>query len=484
MAILETKKEWTKEAESYYKNSYAKIERKEDCADFYLAPMMMLATKYKEYMSDARQESIRKLVLEFRYWIDEPGNDVMWYFSENHAMLFHLAQYLGGHLYPKDTFTVSSRTGEEQQAIGKKRLEVWFENFFNYGYAEWNSATYIPVDLIGFFVLYEMAPDEEMKKMAKKALDFTFQIISYNMFHGIMSSSYGRAYEDTLKAREQIEPNFIEWVSYGKGHITLNSKAVTLYALSDYVPPAFNEEVSLQNSEWMSVELDQGINQVKTYYYKTNEYFMASVRRFKPFLHGHQQHLMNVALGERAVQYFINHPGERPFSGGNRPCYWAGNGTIPYIEQHKNVMLMIFHIDENELVHYIHAYTPFYDYDEYKIADKWLFLRSKDAYVGTYFSNGVTLRTEGANTNKEVISEGLNHCVVVKGGSKEEFGSFAAFQSTLQKMEITYDGKEQVSMIDAQYGEINLNGLGKLTIANKTVEYSYKPNLEMTKGTL
>ena len=39
-------------------------------------------------------------ILGYRYWMDEPGNDVQWYFSENHALLFHTAAYLAGHLLP------------------------------------------------------------------------------------------------------------------------------------------------------------------------------------------------------------------------------------------------------------------------------------------------------------------------------------------------------------------------------------------------
>ncbi|BCJ96761.1 hypothetical protein acsn021_43300 [Anaerocolumna cellulosilytica] len=484
MAILETKKKWTKEADIYFRNSFMKISKKEDCSDFYLAAMMMLAKRYREYISDELYEEIHQLVLGFRYWIDEPGNDVMWYFSENHAMLFHLAQYLGGGLYPDDTFTVSGRKGKEQYAIGKKRLMDWFHTFFQYGYAEWNSATYIPVDLIGFFVLYEMAPDKDMKDIAKKALDYTFRIISYNMFEGVMSSSYGRAYEETLKAREQIEPNFLEWVTTGVGHLTLNSRAVTLYCLSDYLPPNFSEDTKVQPRGWISAELDQGINRVKTYYYKTSQYFMASVKGYKAFEHGHQQHLMNIAFGKNSAQFFINHPGERPYSGGNRPAYWSGNGTNPYIEQYKNLMILLFHIDENELVHYIHGYTPMYDYEAFKIEGSWLFLRNGDAYMGTYFNNGYQLVTEGANTGKEVISLGLNHCVIIKGGSREEFISFENFCETLKHTNISYDGNLSVTVNDIQYGEVKVKALRELYVENERIEYCHKPEIEIKKGIL
>lgn len=484
MAILEIEKKMTDQAYAFIRSSLEMIKNKEDCADFYLVPMFLLITRYRHYLPDELYNEIKTDMLQFRYWIDEPGNDVMWYFSENHAFLFHISQYLAGHLFGEEQFIVSGRTGEEQYLLGKKRVEEWFDIFFRYGYAEWNSATYIPIDLIGFFVLYEMAPDENIKMLAKQALDFTFKIVSYNSFYGVMSSSFGRAYEDTLKARVLVEPSFLEWVSYGHGYVNFRSRAVSLYCLSSYVPPDYNQEVQLKEREWMSAELDQGLHQVKTYYYKTKDYFMACVKRFRPFEHGHQQHLMNVALGCRSVQYYVNHPGERPYSGGNRPSYWAGNGTMPFIEQVNNIMFMIFNIDPNELVHYIHAYCTFYEFDEYEVTDHWVIMRVEEAYLGTYFSNGVTVTNYGANTGKEVVSEGLYHGVIVKAGSEAEFGNFDLFKQHVLQMEIEYDGEKEIRCIDPQYGEIIVDGTGEgqVTVAGRLVEYREQRQMNVRKG--
>src|SRR5699024_477829 len=115
--------------------------------------------------------------------------------------LFHCSQYLWGWLYPDEVFAASGRTGREQYAIGKKRVEAWFADFFAYGFAEWNSATYIPIDLIGFFSLYLNAPDETIKEMAKRALDETMKLIAWNSFKGVMNTTYGRTYEENIKTR-------------------------------------------------------------------------------------------------------------------------------------------------------------------------------------------------------------------------------------------------------------------------------------------
>lgn len=465
IASLELLHSWNQKALAGFDAICKRIEAHEDCADFSIVPLSLVKIRYGNFLSEAQEERIRQMVLRFRYWIDEPGDDVMWYFSENHAFLFHCAQYLWGYLYPEETFEASQKTGLEQYRLGKERVKAWFDTFFACGFAEWNSATYIPIDLIGFFTLYMGAPDPEIRALAKKALDQTMKIIVWNSFEGIMNSTYGRTYEENIKTRIQTEPNFINWISFGEGYVTYYGSATGLYAISDYEPEDYQSQCLLKKGEGSSLEYLQGMNNVSINVYRTREYLTAGVRQFKPFRHGHQQHLMNVVFGkENPAIFYVNHPGERMFSGENRPSYWAGNGTIPWMERYGNLTAMIFDTDPNELVHYIHAYTPLYEYDEYRCSGNWFFARSGDGYLGCWFSNGYTVTTSGANCNKELISQGLKHGLVVKCGSQEEFGSFQNFQKALEASEIHWDGHRSLSLTDCQYGTIRVENAERFLV--------------------
>ncbi|MEB3363158.1 hypothetical protein SDC49_03895 [Lactobacillus sp. R2/2] len=53
----------------------------------------------------------------------------MWYFSENHAFLFHIARYFAGYLYPSEQFTVSGHEGKEQYELGKSKLKTGLMSF-------------------------------------------------------------------------------------------------------------------------------------------------------------------------------------------------------------------------------------------------------------------------------------------------------------------------------------------------------------------
>jgi hypothetical protein len=306
----------------------------------------------------------------------------------------------------------------------------------------------------------------------------------YNSFKGIMSSSYGRAYEYTLKCREQVETCFIEWIAYGSGFVNYRTRASALFALSSYEPPRYDKDIRTGGDGWMLSSFDQGVRRVKTYAYRTADFFTASVRRFRPFTHGHQQHLMNIALGNSGVQYYINHPGEQAFSGGNRPSYWAGNGTMPYIEQHRDLTAMIFNIDPEEPVRYIHAYAAFYDYDEYETGKQWFFIRVDNAYCATWFSNGYRIVNYGANTGKEVISPGLYHGVIVRCGNAFEWGTFRKFIAVMKSCEAGYDGGRALNFRDPRYGLLQITAPDTAALNGREMDFSEKNEMEVTRGTL
>ena len=89
------------------------IEDCHDCADFILVPLLWARRVYGEAIAGDLRRRIDAAILNYRYWMDEPGNDVQWYFSENHALLFHTAAYLAGDLLPEARFRRSGRIGAE-----------------------------------------------------------------------------------------------------------------------------------------------------------------------------------------------------------------------------------------------------------------------------------------------------------------------------------------------------------------------------------
>lgn len=466
-------------------SSVERIEAKEDCSDFHLAPLLLLLSRSACHLSPALKARAEASLLSYRYWIDEPGSDVMWYFSENHALLFHIGQYLSGQFFPDARFSASGRTGREQHEIGRERLAHWFSIFSAYGYAEWNSATYLPIDLIGFLVLYELAADEAIREMARSALDFTFRLIAHNSFKGIMSSSFGRCYEVTVKYRSHTELSSLNWVAYREGRLDAPSRATALFALSSYENPDYPAEILLEDDEYVEIALKQGIRGVNTYLFKTPFYQMGSAQSYRPFTHGHQQHLFNVALGERAqLQYSINHPGEPAYSGQNRPSYWAGNGTMPRVLQYRNLAILLFNIDEEELVHAIHAYLPLELTDRFEQVGQHFFFSCDDAYVHTWFSRAAAVTDWGANTGCEILSPGRLHAVMVRCSSRAESSSFECFIKTQCEVAPSfYEETLTFRCTDPLFGAVQASA-DAFTVGGEQVLFDYPRTAVVKRGSV
>ena len=445
--------------------AFSMITSRGDCADFMFAPMLSFVKMKENELPTELKEKIKELAVNFRYWIDEPGNDVMWYFSENHSLLFHTCQYFAGALYPESEFTVSGRTGQEQYEIGKSRLVEWFNHFKCYGFSEWNSTTYLPIDLIGFFSLYNSAPDQEIRELAKEALDFTFKIMAINHHGKVMSSTFGRTYEHDLKAMRLGEISNLFAIAWNKGYFNYALRASTVFCLSDYEPPKeFLAYIDLSDNQELTANYIQGVNQVETYLYKCSDYSLAGGINYRSGEKGHQQHMMNISLGDDGTQLWLNNPGELMHSGENRPSYWAGNGILPAINQYKNVMNLSYDL-EKATVKKVHLYLPFWQLTEVDLEDEhWVFIKKKDSYLAIYFSREYQIETVGDTRDREIFVLGDFHEIIVKCSSASEIGTFEHFKIMMKNTNV--DGH---ALVDYQWGNVDFSE-GRLRVNQQLVE--------------
>ena len=75
-----------------------------DCSDFRLVNLVRILYDFGDRIPPAYRSKIDSVLFHFRYWWDEPGENSMCYWSENHQILFASAEYLIGQLYPGTVF--------------------------------------------------------------------------------------------------------------------------------------------------------------------------------------------------------------------------------------------------------------------------------------------------------------------------------------------------------------------------------------------
>lgn len=86
----------------------AQMGQRQDTSDFSATALLRLLYGFgtSTLIAPTVTAEIQSALIGFKYWLDEPGQDPMVYWSENHQILFASAEYLAGNLFPRP----SSRT--------------------------------------------------------------------------------------------------------------------------------------------------------------------------------------------------------------------------------------------------------------------------------------------------------------------------------------------------------------------------------------
>ena len=170
-----------------------------DCADFRLVNLVRILYDFGDKIPDGYKSEIDKVLLNFRYWWDEPGENSMCYWSENHQILFASAEYLIGQLYPEFIFPNSGLTGKQHMEKARTRMLDWFEMRWNYGFIEFYSGVYYKEDIGALINIIDYAGDEELVIKSQMMLDLLFYDVASQNINTMFVSVSGRAYEGNRK---------------------------------------------------------------------------------------------------------------------------------------------------------------------------------------------------------------------------------------------------------------------------------------------
>jgi hypothetical protein len=451
------------------------INKRSDCSDFYLSYFPHILNTFSEhpYLTAELKDAMKSCMLHFRYWHDEPGDDAMWFYSENHALMFHVCQLLAGEMYPDEIFTNSGMSGKEMQEKAIKLLRTWFETFFSIGFTEWNSPPYLPIDALGFASLYAQTTNTEMKNLAKKAMDYIYYILAVYSLDGIFSTTAGRTYPKELFGNNSNCPSFINWIGYGIGNTSHAGKGVTALCFSDYqAPEEYRKYFQVPEGMALISQSTHGYQgYADVYACKTACSLLSSANNFRVGERGFQENPIHL-LFSATEQIWVNHPGEHALFGHARPSYWAGNGTLPRVNQIENFASISFSLSSSHPVDFSHIYLPTMEFAEFQQRDSWLFVRAHNGgYGAIYCSSPLKMVIFGPNKEREFIAEGRNVLYLLRVGSPASFGSFQDFIAAIEHAPLKADSHSFV-LEDPSLGTLE-GGYGQsLQVNGTSVNYS------------
>ncbi len=232
-----------------------------DCADFRMLVLIKTYKDYKKLLTDKTNQKLKEAILNFKYWMDEPGDDGMCFWSENHQLIFHTCEYLAGQIFPDMIFSNDGKSGKEHLDKAKIKIEHWLNDRFTYGMTEWHSNTYYEEDIAPLVLLVEQAKDQKIVVRSKMMLDLLFLDMALYSFEGYFVTSSGRAYEKQKKRGADADVNDLLKKAFGiLNHEYDYTRLSTLFLLTkSYQVPEVIRRIAEQTEKGV-IKASNGLN--------------------------------------------------------------------------------------------------------------------------------------------------------------------------------------------------------------------------------
>jgi hypothetical protein len=262
--------------ENAWDGRFAKLADFEDTSDF---DVLELIHAYLGYGVGHRRHpavapelwsKVETAILGFKFWYDQPTPegiiDDMWYWSENHQIIFHTIEYLAGQTFRKETFTVTGMTGAEHREHARSFILRWLDHRARFGFDEWHSNVYYPLDVKPLLTLVEFAKDREIKSKAAMILDRLLFDLSLHTFRGAFGATHGRSYkkdkntalhENTFNlAKLLFDQTEYEYTSRGDSTAAMMARA-RRYRLPAVILDVARSDVPFADRERMGIYFDE-----------------------------------------------------------------------------------------------------------------------------------------------------------------------------------------------------------------------------------
>lgn len=449
------------------------IEARHDCSDFTILPLLRLWRDGRHTLASQDQARLRNAILGYRYWLTEPGDDVMWFWSENHVLCFHVAQRLAGLLFPTERFLNSGKLGTALASDALERLNVWFDAIFRDGLCEWNSAAYYPIDLLGLFSLHDLDP--ELRPRASALIDRIHVMTALHMSGGTPAGSQGRCYEKELLAGPCTELGSLAAVAFGGAFRPGYDRAAALLCLSDYAPPKICTRLATpKRQEVLEARYTQGIDHAgKLSLWKSIHGQISTVCELPAGTKGHQAQFLDVQMaGHPLARLWINIPGELKPWGDRRPSLLAGAHVTPQVAQSGPTALMICETDRPWTnVGFAQVFAPKAALDVHARIEGWTVFCDGLGHVAVWCSEDLT-PTDGLYADSLWRAMAPRTGWVVTLRMPDE--SYETFCKRLRRMLPIFDRDRLVLHTKDHTGaELKLDFAGQLSIDQSGLPFSH-----------
>ncbi len=420
------------------------IAARKDCADFVIQGILRLMywEREKPRLSPEINAMMKDTILGFKYWVDEPGDTVMYMGSENHRLLFHVAEWMAGQLFPTEEFTNSRMRGLYHASKGRMYITEWLRQRGRFGFDEWHSNSYYPICIAPLVNVYDFAiyEDYKLQQMAGAVLDTMHFNLAADSLHGVFGTTHGRSYGINIKYPDFEGTSSTCYLLYGTGSLTYGTSGMSpvLVATSKYHVPKILADIATDDTAVVESKQRQGIlrgaaRHADFVVYRTPDYMMSGLQDHRKGELESSSHVAQVTLGNKVV-IFWSCPLTSGEGSGMRPDYWSGHISLPRVIQYKNVLSLTWRLPDFAWMS--HCFFEQERFDEVRFEGDWAFARVGQGYVGIYSQNGMQVGDYGQYAGRELICDAPENTWLAECGREADWGSFETFVKALTSTSI------------------------------------------------
>ena len=454
-------------------------------ADFQAIRLVPLYFECYDALCDKAKEALDRFFLKRDFF--------SFYESENHALMNRVSRYLASQFYlDKDVLFEQFDPWTPKELYGKdgSYLHKFLDFRVKRGWGEFDSYGYSTEILMILNVLYAYTKDEKLKKKTGMAMDIILLDMICDSKNGLYGGAHGRIYPASALDTKHSGMFHVYCYYFGE-RCNISEKEISVpysFLLSGYRPgeivydieknrtyPYINRERKHLHSchAWHAANICTATLDALAPYainkqtYVGERYLLGGINRQdmypenipdKWYAH-HQQHEWELTLpGGTNHKIFSHHPSDPGYH--KQHNRWTGDlgccCSTHYTNE--NTAVSLYNITNPEKYDYINAYVPFEIFDEVVIEDKYIFLKYTGLYISIYFSEGYRVNKEDEYTDKELISSGRQHAVVLRVEHEEKYSSMQAFIEDISSKQVVFDKENMTVEFDSVFVSYNNNG--------------------------
>jgi hypothetical protein len=467
------------------------LEKRYDCADFFALSLLALLYRFGDHpaLQPGDRDRIEQALRHFKFWLDEPGLDGMCYITENHQILFHVTGYLTGQRWPEQVFANSGFTGRQQMERARTRLENWILRRLRGGFSEWDSNTYLTMDVFAMLALVEFARSARLREMATALLHKTIFMIASQSYRGAHGSTHGRCYVEGLKTARADATSGLQRIAWGMGNFNGEVRATGLLALAQryrvpellqgiggQLPPLLVTHARSRGRYRPQFDIHRGEWDVRTITRRTPDGMLSAAIDYRPGQRGIQEHLWQATLSPEAV-VFTNYPGNSQEHGNARPNFWAGSVRLPRIGMFDRTVICLYALEPTVGLGFSHAYFPCVAFDDYVIEERWAFARRGSGYVALWSDGELNLTDSGRHAGQELRSRAGGRVWMCSAGSAAEDGDWASFCSKIRRQPPVLNS-HRIQCQTPGGDTLNFDWEGPMLVNGKPIDWANFPHYD------